>query len=42
MVFAMWIAVAWLEVFRGRPNIKRAEIKKQKKVIDDCGNKDIR
>ncbi|KAK9985652.1 hypothetical protein SO802_030603, partial [Lithocarpus litseifolius] len=27
MVFARWIAVAWLEVFRGRPNIKSAEIK---------------
>ncbi|XP_075644142.1 uncharacterized protein LOC142615291 [Castanea sativa] len=28
MVPTRWIAVTWLEVFRGRPNIKSAEIKK--------------
>ena len=28
MVSASWIAIAWLEVFRERPNIKSAEIKK--------------
>nr|POE89353.1 hypothetical protein CFP56_01717 [Quercus suber] len=27
MVSARWIAVAWLEVFKGKPNIKSAEIK---------------
>ena len=27
MVSTRWIAVAWLEVFKGRPNIKNAEIK---------------
>ena len=27
MVFARMIAVAWLEVFRGRPNIKSSKIK---------------
>ena len=27
MVSARWIAIAWLEVFRERPNIKSAEIK---------------
>ena len=27
MVFARWIAIALLEVFRGRPNIKSSEIK---------------
>ena len=27
MVSARWIAVTWLEVFRGRPKIKSAEIK---------------
>jgi len=34
IVSAKWIAVAWLEVFRGKPNIKIAEIKEGiKKLI---------
>ena len=45
MVSARWIAIAWLEVFREKPNIKSAEIKegiKNQFQVDISLDKDFR